>query len=99
MMERRERSLSKVQHSMMEFKASYFWEMLASDSSVSSAERIADLRADDASVSGSADSAEERADCKEEISSSSGERSRLNSSKSIAELRYASVRRDSFFLL
>ena len=56
-MERRERSLSKVQRSMMEFKASYFWEMLASDSSVSSAERIADLRADDASVSGSADSA------------------------------------------
>ena len=99
MMERRERSLSKVQRSMMEFKASYFWEMLASDSSVSSAERIADLRADDASVSGRADSAEERADCKEEISSSSGERRRLNSSRSIAELRYASVRRDSLFLL
>ena len=72
---------------MMAFKASYFLATLASDSKVRTVERIASLRAPEVSSSVFNGSYSKRAACAVAISSSSGMRRRLKSSKLIAELR------------
>lgn len=72
---------------MMEFRASYFCGILASDSKVLIVEAIDSLSALEVSAAGGDDSASVRAVFADAISSSNGVRKRLKSSKLIAAFR------------